>query len=61
VEEHDYSLNAGRYVGVALEDDKLNEDEFKELISEKHKELQKLNSEASKLEKLIDLNFQEVF
>lgn len=61
VEEHDYSLNAGRYVGVALEDDKLSEDEFKKLISEKHNELQKLNSEASELEKLIDINFQEVF
>lgn len=61
VEEHDYSLNAGRYVGVALEDDKLSEDEFKELISEKHKELKKLNSEASEFENLIEANFNKVF
>lgn len=61
VEEHDYSLNAGRYVGVALEDDNLTQDEFKELMSKKHQELQKLNSEAHELENLIDLNFKEVF
>ncbi|WP_196777535.1 SAM-dependent DNA methyltransferase [Malaciobacter marinus] len=57
IDEHDYSLNAGRYVGVALEDDNLDEEEFKTLMREKHQELQKLNSEANELEKLIDTNF----
>lgn len=61
VEEHDYSLNAGRYVGVALEDDNLSVDEFKVLMKEKHNKLLKLNKEASELEKLIEHNFQEVF
>lgn len=61
IDEHDYSLNAGRYVGVALEDDNLSEEEFKTLIKEKHQELQKLNSEANKIEKLIDSNFSKVF
>ena len=60
VEEHDYSLNAGRYVGVALEDDNLSQEEFKELIGEKHQEFQKLNSEASCLEKLIDRNMKNI-
>lgn len=61
IDEHDYSLNAGRYVGVALEDDNLDEEEFKTLIKEKHQELQSLNKEASELEKLIDSNFFKVF
>ncbi|WP_421716446.1 type I restriction-modification system subunit M [Arcobacter arenosus] len=61
IDEHDYSLNAGRYVGVALEDDSLSEEEFKTLIKEKHQELQSLNKEASELEKLIDSNFSKVF
>ena len=61
IDEHDYSLNAGRYVGVALEDDNLSEEEFKTLIKEKHQELQSLNKEASELEKLIDSNFSKVF
>jgi len=61
IDEHDYSLNAGRYVGVALEDDSLSEEEFKTLIKEKHQELQSLNKEASELEKLIDSNFFKVF
>ncbi len=60
IDEHDYSLNAGRYVGVALEDDSLSEEEFKTLIKEKHQELQSLNKEASELEKLIDTNFMEI-
>ena len=61
VDEHDYSLNAGRYVGVALEDDSLSQKEFQKLMKEKHDELRKLNLEASELEKLIEQNFQEVF
>ncbi|RWS45326.1 N-6 DNA methylase, partial [Arcobacter suis] len=61
IDEHDYSLNAGRYVGIALEDDSLSEEEFKTLIKEKHQELQTLNKEASELEKLIDTNFSKVF
>ncbi len=61
IDEHDYSLNAGRYVGVALEDDNLSEEEFKALMREKHQELQMLNKEASELEKLIDSNFSKVF
>lgn len=61
VDEHDYSLNAGRYVGVALEDDMLSPKEFKALMTQKHNELLKLNREASELEKLIEHNFKEVF
>ena len=61
VEEQDYSLNAGRYVGIELEEDNLTTDEFKDLILEKHKELMSLNEEALDLEALIDSNIREVF
>lgn len=61
VDEQDYSLNAGRYVGIALEEDNLTEEEFKALMLEKHEVLKKLNDEAHVLEKAIDRNIQEVF
>jgi len=35
-EEQDYSLNAGRYVGIALEEDNLTQEEFRALMLEKH-------------------------
>lgn len=56
VTEHDYSLNAGRYVGVALENDNLSQKEFKVLMKEKHSELLRLNQEASELENAISSN-----
>jgi len=61
VNEQDYSLNAGRYVGIELEEDNLTADEFKDLILEKHKVLMRLNKEALELEALIDSNIREVF
>jgi len=61
VNEQDYSLNAGRYVGIELEEDNLTADEFKNLILEKHKVLMRLNKEALELEALIDSNIREVF
>ncbi|CAA6805033.1 MAG: Type I restriction-modification system, DNA-methyltransferase subunit M (EC [uncultured Sulfurovum sp.] len=60
VEEQDYSLNAGRYVGIELEEDNLTKEEFAELIKEKHEALKVLNEEAHRLEALIDNNIQEV-
>ena len=61
VDEQDYSLNAGRYVGIALEEDKLTAEEFKALMLEKHETLKSLNKEAQALEEAIDRNIQEVF
>jgi len=60
-EEQDYSLNAGRYVGIALEEDNLTAEEFKALMLEKHEALKGLNAEAHALEEAIDRNIQEVF
>lgn len=53
-DEHDYSLNAGRYVGVEYVDDLLSSNDFNLLLKQKHEKLKKLNIEAKELEKLID-------
>lgn len=51
--DQDYSLNAGRYVGVVIEDDGMTEEEFKETMFGLNAELVSLNSEAKKLEDII--------
>jgi type I restriction enzyme M protein len=61
IEEQNYSLNAGRYVGVALEEDNLTAEEFKAEMMELHQQLLKLNKEAAGLEELINVNLKEVF
>lgn len=48
--DQDYSLNAGRYVGVVIEDDGMTEEEFKETMLGLNEELNALNSEAKELE-----------
>lgn len=53
VEEQDYSLNAGRYVGVEIEDDNISEEEFKEKIKTSFSQLSMLNEDASSLENKI--------
>jgi len=56
IEEQDYSLNAGRYVGVVIEDDGMTEEEFISEMKERHANLNKLNERAHDLENLIDEN-----
>ncbi|SFI24327.1 type I restriction enzyme M protein [Pseudobutyrivibrio sp. OR37] len=51
--DQDYSLNAGRYVGVVIEDDGMTEEEYKETMLGLNAELSNLNNEASKLENKI--------
>ncbi len=60
VDEHDYSLNAGRYVGVEIDGDSISSEEFMEQLSGKHKMLSDLNKQARKLEELIDRNVKEL-
>lgn len=50
IKDQDYSLNAGRYVGVVIEDDGMTEEEFKETMLGLNEELNTLNSEAKELE-----------
>ena len=48
--DQDYSLNAGRYVGVVIEDDGMTEEEYREEMLRLNSELNELNSEAKELE-----------
>ncbi len=56
IEEQDYSLNPGRYVGVVIEEDGLTEEEFNEILINGNDLLSKLSSEALPLEKMITQN-----
>ena len=56
--EQDYSLNAGRYVGVVIEDDGLTEEEFKEEMLSLNSEFIFLSAEARELEELIAKNLK---
>lgn len=56
LEEQDYSLNPGRYVGVVIEEDGLTEEEFLSELKERHSTLNVLNNKASELGKMIDEN-----
>lgn len=59
--DQDYSLNAGRYVGVVIEDDGMTEEEYKETMLGLNDELQKLNAEAKELEDSISKNIKCLF
>ena len=59
--DQDYSLNAGRYVGVVIEDDGLTAEEFKIEMLSLNSELEKLNSEARALEEKIADNLKGLF
>ena len=60
IEDQDYSLNAGRYVGVVIEDDGMTEEEFKVEMLSLNEELSKLNAEAISLESKISDNLKEL-
>ena len=61
IEDQDYSLNAGRYVGVVIEDDGMTADEFKAEMLSLNEELSKLNTEAHSLEKIVANNLKGLF
>lgn len=61
IRDQDYSLNAGRYVGVVIEDDGMTEDEFKAKMLGLNTELTDLSKEAGTLEKQIAYNLKELF
>jgi type I restriction enzyme M protein len=61
IEDQDYSLNAGRYVGVVIEDDGMTEEEFKNEMLSLNDELSKLNAEANSLESAISDNLKALF
>ncbi len=59
--DQDYSINAGRYVGVVIEDDGMTEEEFKAEMLSLNDELTKLNEEAYSLESKIADNLKGLF
>lgn len=61
IADQDYSLNAGRYVGVVIEDDGMTEAEFKETMLGLNAEFEKLNAEARELEEQIVGNIRGLF
>ena len=61
IKDQDYSLNAGRYVGVVIEDDGMTESEFRETMQGLHSEFSQLNDEALTLQEEIDKNLKELF
>ena len=61
IADQDWSLNAGRYVGVVIEDDGMTEEEFKEHMISLNKEFEKLSGEAKTLEEAIAKNLKELF
>ena len=61
IRDQDFSLNAGRYVGVVIEDDGMTETEFKEKMLGLNTELTTLSKEAATLEKQIADNLKELF
>jgi type I restriction enzyme M protein len=60
LEEQDYSLNPGRYVGVVIEEDGKTEEEFIEGLSAMQEELESLNSEAETLASVIAGNVRQL-
>lgn len=61
IADQDYSLNAGRYVGVVIEDDGMTEAEFRETMLGLNAEFEALNAEAKRLEEQIARNIQALF
>lgn len=60
VEEQASSLNAGRYVGVVIEDDNITEEEFYKLVQARFSEYKELCKTANGLEKIISTNFENL-
>lgn len=58
--EQDYSLNAGRYVGVEIEGDDMSQEEFNSLLKVKSSEFEKLNSASASIEKNILVGLKEL-
>lgn len=59
-DEQDYSLNAGRYVGVEIEDDNISEEEFFSILFEKKVAFTALNNYSHELENLIESNLKSL-
>ena len=61
IEDNDWSLNAGRYVGVVIEDDGMTENEFRQEMLSLNGEFSQLSAEAEDLQKEILKNMKDLF
>lgn len=61
IEDNDWSLNAGRYVGVVIEDDGMTECEFRDEMLSLKADFSKLCAEAGDLQKEIEKNMVKLF
>ena len=61
IEEQDYSLNPGRYVGVVIEEDGLTDEEFENIIRTNNETLKKLSFSANEYESQIHNYTTELF
>ena len=60
IKDQDYSLNAGRYVGVVIEDDGMTDEEFKDKMLTLKDELVLLSDETETLKQVIMDNMQSI-
>ncbi len=60
IEEQDWSMNPGRYVGVVIEEDGLTEVEFLAEMKERHQGLDRLNLKAINLAQEIEKVYKEL-
>ncbi|HPM29882.1 MAG TPA: N-6 DNA methylase, partial [Chryseolinea sp.] len=60
IEEQEWSLNPGRYVGVVIEEDGLTKEEFFRDMIDRHKMLEGLDSKAMSLTKQIGEHFKSI-
>jgi type I restriction enzyme M protein len=56
IQEQDYSLNPGRYVGIVIEEDGMTEEEFAEEVLTLHQRLQGLDAKSQGLQQQINAN-----
>ena len=60
IQEQDYSLNSGRYVGVVIEDDGMTEEEFANYLLNKNELLASLNLKSERLASLISNKLKQL-
>lgn len=60
IKDQDYSLNAGRYVGVVIEDDGMTAEEFKAEMKNLRAEFETLNNDANTLANNISVKLKEL-
>ena len=60
IEEQDYSLNSGRYVGVVIEEDGMTEEEFVEEMKKLNYELQEANLTSKSILETINSNLNKL-